>query len=172
MLPIKAIALNVPSIGAAFRIVVLIWQQGVGSDLIGGVPATGAIVNWVPLAIFAFLYGLSMDYEVFILSRVREEYDRCGDTDQAVIRGIDRTGRLVTSGAMILFLAFVALASGPSIEIKVFATGLAAGIALDATVARILVVPALVSLLGKANWWLPSWAGRLVSKPRVELVDG
>jgi hypothetical protein len=80
VLPIKAIALNVLSIGAAFGIVVLIWQQGVGSDLIGGVPATGAIVNWVPLAIFAFLYGLSMDYEVFILSRVREEYDRCGDT--------------------------------------------------------------------------------------------
>ncbi len=119
----------------------------------------------MPLAIFAFLYGLSMDYEVFILSRVREEYDRCGDTDEAVIRGIGRTGRLVTSGAMILFLAFVALASGPSIEIKVFATGLAAGIALDATVVRMLVVPALVSLLGKANWWLPSWADRLVSKP-------
>jgi RND superfamily putative drug exporter len=116
VLPIKAILLNVLSIGAAFGIVVLIWQKGVGSDLIGGVPETGAIVNWVPLAIFAFLYGLSMDYEVFILSRVREEYDRRGDTDEAVIRGIGRTGRLVTSGAMILFLAFVALASGPSIE--------------------------------------------------------
>jgi RND superfamily putative drug exporter len=168
VLPIKAILLNVLSIGAAFGIVVLIWQKGVGSDLIGGVPATGAIVNWVPLAIFAFLYGLSMDYEVFILSRVREEYDRTGSTDEAVIRGIGRTGRLVTSGAMILFLAFVALASGPSIEIKVFATGLAAGIALDATVVRMLVVPALVSLLGKANWWLPGWASRLVSKPAGE----
>jgi putative drug exporter of the RND superfamily len=155
VLPIKAILLNVLSIGAAFGIVVLIWQKGVGSDLIGGVPATGAIVNWVPLAIFAFLYGLSMDYEVFILSRVREEYDRRGDTDEAVIRGIGRTGRLVTSGALILFLAFVALASGPSIEIKVFATGLAAGIALDATVVRMLVVPAVVSLLGRACWWLP-----------------
>jgi RND superfamily putative drug exporter len=169
VLPIKAILLNVLSIGAAFGIVVLIWQEGIGSDLIGGVPATGAIVNWVPLAIFAFLYGLSMDYEVFILSRVREEYDRCGDTDEAVIRGIGRTGRLVTSGAMILFLAFVALASGPSIEIKVFATGLAAGIALDATVVRMLVVPAVVSLLGKANWWLPAWANRLVAKPSSEL---
>jgi putative drug exporter of the RND superfamily len=118
VLPIKAILLNVLSIGAALGIVVLIWQKGVGSDLIGGVPATGAIVNWVPLAIFAFLYGLSMDYEVFILSRVREEYDRRGHTDEEVIRGIGRIGRLVTSGAMILFLAFVALASGPSIEIK------------------------------------------------------
>jgi RND superfamily putative drug exporter len=165
VLPIKAIALNVLSIGAAFGIVVLIWQEGVGSDLIGGVPATGAIVNWVPLAIFAFLYGLSMDYEVFILSRVREEYDRCGDTDEAVIRGIGRTGRLVTSGAMILFLAFVALASGPSVEIKVFATGLAAGIALDATVVRMLVVPAVVSLLGKANWWLPRFRSPRSARP-------
>ena len=110
-----------------------------------------------------------MDYEVFILSRVREEYDRGGETDEAVIRGIGRTGRLVTSGATILFLAFVALASGPSIEIKVFATGLAAGIALDATVVRMLVVPAVVSLLGKANWWLPGWANRLVSKPVSEI---
>jgi putative drug exporter of the RND superfamily len=165
VLPIKAILLNVLSIGAAFGIVVLIWQEGVGSDLIGGVPATGAIVNWVPLAIFAFLYGLSMDYEVFILSRVREEYDRRGDTDEAVIRGIGRTGRLVTSGAMILFLAFVALASGPSIEIKVFATGLAAGIALDATVVRMLVVPAVVSLLGKANWWLPRFRSPRSARP-------
>jgi putative drug exporter of the RND superfamily len=155
VLPLKAIALNVLSIGAAFGVVVLIWQHGWASQAIGGVPATGAIVNWVPLAIFAFLYGLSMDYEVFILTRVREEYDRSGSTDEAIVGGLGRTGRLVTSGALILFLAFVALASGPSVEIKVFATGLAAGIALDATVVRALVVPALVSLLGRANWWWP-----------------
>src|SRR6185369_13703885 len=86
-----------------FGIVVLIWQEGWASQLIGGVPATGAIVNWVPLAIFAFLYGLSMDYEVFILSRVREEYDRTGSTDEAVVRGIGSTGRLVTSAALIVF---------------------------------------------------------------------
>ena len=157
VLPLKAIALNVLSIGAAFGVVVLIWQHGWASQAIGGVPATGAIVNWVPLAIFAFLYGLSMDYEVFILTRVREEYDRSGSTDEAIVGGLGRTGRLVTSGALILFLAFVALASGPSVEIKVFATGLAAGIALDATVVRALVVPALISLLGRANWW---WPGR------------
>ncbi len=153
VLPLKAIALNVVSIGASFGIVVLIWQEGWGSQLIGGVPATGAIVNWVPLAIFAFLYGLSMDYEVFILSRVREEYDETGSTEEAVVRGLGRTGRLVTSAALILFLAFVALAAGPSVEIKVLATGLAAGIALDATVVRAFVVPALVVLLGRANWW-------------------
>jgi putative drug exporter of the RND superfamily len=159
VLPLKAIALNVLSIGATFGIVVLVWQEGWASQLIGGVPGTDAIVNWVPLAIFAFLYGLSMDYEVFILSRVREEYDSCGDTDEAIVRGLGRTGRLVTSAALILFLAFVALASGPSIEIKVLATGLAAGIALDATIVRALVVPALVSLLGKANWYTPFGRG-------------
>jgi putative drug exporter of the RND superfamily len=155
LLPLKAVLLNVLSVGAAFGVVVLVWQEGLGSELIGGVPATGATTTWVPLAIFAFLYGLSMDYEVFILSRMREEYDATGDTDEAVIRGLGRTGRLVTSAALILFLAFVALGAGPNTEIKILATGLAAGILLDATVVRALVVPALVTLFGRWNWWLP-----------------
>ena len=164
LLPIKAVALNVLSIGSSFGIVVLVWQQGGGSDLIGGVPATGSITTWVPLAIFAFLYGLSMDYEVFILSRMREEYDRTGSTDEAVVRGLARTGRLVTSAALVLFLAFVALGAAPNTEIRILATGLAAGIILDATIVRALVVPALVTLFGKANWWLPArlerrWGG-------------
>ncbi|MDO9409610.1 MMPL family transporter [Patulibacter sp.] len=156
VLPIKAILLNVLSVGSSFGIVVLVWQQGGGSELLGGVPATGSITTWVPLAIFAFLYGLSMDYEVFILSRVREEYDRTGSTDEAVIEGLGRTGRLVTSAALVLFLAFVALGAAPNTEIRILATGLAAGILLDATVVRALVVPALVTLFGKANWWLPA----------------
>jgi putative drug exporter of the RND superfamily len=155
LLPLKAVLLNVLSVGAAFGVIVLVWQEGLGSELIGGVPATGAITTWVPLAIFAFLYGLSMDYEVFILSRMREEYDATGDTDEAVVRGLGRTGRLVTSAALILFLAFVALGAGPNTEIKILATGLAAGILLDATVVRALVVPALVTLFGRWNWWLP-----------------
>jgi putative drug exporter of the RND superfamily len=155
LLPVKAIVLNVLSVGAAFGIVVLVWQQGHGSQLIGGVPATDTINNWVPLAIFAFLYGLSMDYEVFILSRMREEYERTGSTDEAVVDGLGRTGRLVTSAALILFLAFIALAATPATEIRILATGLAAGILLDATVVRALVVPALVTLFGRANWWTP-----------------
>ncbi len=157
VLPIKAIVLNVLSVAAAFGVVVIVWQEGHGSELIGSLPGTGAITNWVPLSIFAFLYGLSMDYEVFILSRVREEYDATGDTSQAVIGGLSRTGRLVTSAALILFLAFVALGATPQTEIKTLATGLAAGIALDATVVRAFIVPALISLLGRANWW---WPGR------------
>jgi putative drug exporter of the RND superfamily len=155
VLPLKAIALNVVSVAASFGVVVLVWQDGHGSELIGGVPATGAITTWVPLAIFAFLYGLSMDYEVFILSRVREEYDRTGSTAEATVGGLGRTGRLVTSAALILFLAFVALGAGPNTEIKILATGLAAGILLDATVVRALIVPALLALLGDANWWTP-----------------
>jgi putative drug exporter of the RND superfamily len=115
--------------------------------------------------VFAFLFGLSMDYEVFILARMREEYDATGQTDTAVVRGIGRTGRLVTSAALILFLAFLSLASGPGTEIKVLATGLAAGILLDATVIRALLVPAVISLFGRWNWWLPALPARLL---RVE----
>ena len=155
LLPLKAIVLNVLSVAAAFGVVVLVWQEGHGSSLLAGLPGTGAVTNWVPLAIFAFLYGLSMDYEVFILSRMREEYDRTGSTDEAVVEGLGRTGRLVTSAAMILFLAFVALGAGPQTDLKILATGLAAGILLDATVVRALLVPALVSLFGEANWWRP-----------------
>src|SRR3981081_1708137 len=115
---------------------------------------------WLPLIVFAFLFGLSMDYEVFILSRMREEYDRSGSTHTAVVQGIGRTGRLVTSAALILFLAFTAMASGPDTQVKVFATGLAAGILLDATVIRALLVPAVVSLFGRWNWWLPPGPAR------------
>ena len=105
----------------------LIWQEGHGSEAIWGIAATGSITAWIPLMVFAFLFGLSMDYEVFILSRIREEYDTTGDTDEAVVYGMARTGRLVTSAALILFLAFAALASGPETDVKILATGLAAG---------------------------------------------
>jgi RND superfamily putative drug exporter len=165
LLPLKAVVLNVISVGAAWGVLDLIWQRGHGSDLIWGITATGSITAWIPLMVFAFLFGLSMDYEVFILARMREEYDADGSTDGAVVRGIGRTGRLVTSAALILFLAFVSLASGPETEIKVLATGLAAGIILDATVIRALLVPAVVSLFGRWNWWLPTLPARLL---RVE----
>ncbi len=162
LLPIKAVILNLLSVAAAWGVMVLVWQDGWGSHLIWGIPATAAITAFIPLMVFAFLFGLSMDYEVFILSRVREEYDQIGMTDEAVIRGLSRTGRLVTSAALILFLAFAALGSGPQVIIKIFATGLAAGIIIDATVVRALLVPALVSLLGRWNWWLPRFPARLL----------
>jgi RND superfamily putative drug exporter len=165
LLPAKAILLNVLSVGAAWGVMVLVWQKGYGSELVWGIPATGSIPSWLPLMAFAFLFGLSMDYEVFILSRMREEYDRTGSTELAVVRGIGRTGRLVTSAALILFLAFIAMAAGPGTDLKMFATALATGILVDATIIRALIVPAVVLLMGRWNWWLPRLPARLM---RVE----
>jgi putative drug exporter of the RND superfamily len=156
LLPLKAVLLNIVSVGATLGLMVLFWQHGFGSKAIFNINATGAITFWIPLMVFAFLYGLSMDYEVFILSRIREEYDAGLSTDAAVIEGIGRTGRLVTSAALILFLAFAALASGPGTDLKVLATGLGFGILLDATIVRSLLVPSLVSLFGRWNWYLPA----------------
>jgi RND superfamily putative drug exporter len=165
LLPLKALLLNVISVGAAWGVMTLVWQDGHGSSQLWGIAATGSVTAWIPLMVFAFLFGLSMDYEVFILARMREEYDRSGATDAAVVGGIGHTGRLVTCAALILVLAFVALAAIPMTDTKIMATGLAAGILLDATVVRMLLVPALVSLFGRWNWWLPALPARLL---RVE----
>ncbi len=165
LLPLKAVILNLISLTAVYGLMVLFWQEGYGSDAIFGIAQTGAVTFWIPLMVFAFLFGLSMDYEVFILSRIREEYDAGASTDEAVILGIGRTGRLVTSAALILFLAFAALASGPGTDLKVMATALGFGILLDATLVRSVLVPSLVSLFGSWNWKLPDSIARLV---RVE----
>jgi putative drug exporter of the RND superfamily len=157
LLPLKAVLLNLMSLGAVFGAVVFFWQLGHGSGAIFSVSATGAINFWLPVVIFAFLFGLSMDYEVFILARMREEYDRTGHTSTAVITGIGRTGRLVTSAALILFFAFIALAASPGTDVKVLGTALGVGILIDATIVRALLVPALVSSFGRWNWWLPGW---------------
>ena len=169
LLPLKAVILNIFSVGAAWGVMTLVWQEGHGSEELWGIAATGSIASWIPLMVFAFLYGLSMDYEVFILARMREEYDKGRETDPAVIFGLAQTGRLVTSAALILFLTFAAMASGPQTDVKILATGLAAGILLDATVIRALLVPAVVSLFGKWNWWLPPPAAKLLRvKPSPE----
>jgi len=165
LLPLKAVILNLVSLTAVYGLVVLFWQEGYGSNAVFGIEATGAVTFWIPLMVFAFLFGLSMDYEVFILSRIREEYDAGASTDEAVVLGIGRTGRLVTSAALILFLAFAALASGPGTDIKVMATALGFGILLDATIVRSVLVPSLVSLFGPWNWKLPDSVARIL---RVE----
>jgi RND superfamily putative drug exporter len=162
LLPVKAVLLNLVSLAAVFGSVVFFWQLGHGSDAVFNVSATGAITFWLPVLIFAFLFGLSMDYEVFILARMREEYDATGDTAAAVVTGLGRTGRLVTSAALILFFAFAALASAPGTDIKVLGTALGVGILIDATIVRALLVPALVSLFGRWNWWLPAGLARLL----------
>ena len=165
VLAAKAVLFNLLSVGAAYGVMVLVWQHGLGSNTLWGIPTAGSITVWVPIMVFAFLFGLSMDYEVFILARIREEYDATGSTEHAVEAGIGRTGRLVTSAALILFLSFVSMSTTPDTDVKVLATGLGAGILLDALVVRALLVPALVGVLGRFNWWLPLWAARIL---RVE----
>jgi putative drug exporter of the RND superfamily len=160
ILPLKAVVLNLVSLAAAYGIIVFIFQKGHGSNALWGVHATQSIIPWIPLMIFAFLYGLSMDYEVFMLTRMREAYDETGDTRRAISLGLARTGKLVTSAALVLMFAFIVLASSPGVDIKQFGIGLAAGIIFDATVIRALLVPALMRLLGKWNWWMPSIAAR------------
>jgi RND superfamily putative drug exporter len=170
VLPIKAVILNLVSLAAAFGIVVFVFQEGHGSSL-WNITATQAITAWIPLMIFAFLFGLSMDYEVFMLTRMREAYDETGSTEKAIELGLARTGKLVTSAALILMFAFLVLSSSPGFEIKEFAIGLAAGIIFDATVIRALLVPALMSLLGRANWWMPHWTRKALfidAKPATD----
>ena len=169
LLPLKAVVLNLISLGAAYGIIVFIFQWGHGSEAIWGVPATGAIISWIPLMIFAFLYGLSMDYEVFVITRMREEYDETHDTAKAVELGLARTGKLVTSAALVLMFAFFVLSSSPGLDIKQFGIGLAAGIIFDAVVIRTLLVPSLVRLFGRWNWWLPQPVARILRVPAAPL---
>ena len=173
VLAIKAVVLNLLSLAAAFGIVVFVFQMGHGSGL-WDIPATGSITAWIPVMIFAFLFGLSMDYEVFMLSRMREAYDETGSTDKAIELGLARTGKLVTSAALILMFAFLVLSTSPGYEIKPLAIGLAAGIIFDATVIRALLVPAPMQLLGDANWWMPKWTGTVLRvrqpKPPPEIA--
>jgi putative drug exporter of the RND superfamily len=168
-LPVKALLLNLISLAAAFGVLTFVWQEGHGTSALFSSPATGAVTLWVPLAVFALLFGLSMDYEVFILTRVNEEYAATGDTGEAVVRALGRTGRLITSGALILGLAFIALGGVPVTDVKILSTGLAAGIIIDATVIRGVLAPALLALLGRYNWWLPAPVARLL---RVEPLTG
>jgi putative drug exporter of the RND superfamily len=159
-LPLKAVVLNLVSLIAAYGIIVFIFQEGHGAQAIWHIHATHAIISWIPLMIFAFLYGLSMDYEVFMLTRMREEYDEHHDTDHAVALGLARTGKLVTSAALVLMFAFFVLSTSPGPDIKQFGIGLAAGIIFDATVIRALLVPAIMKVAGDWNWWFPQWMGR------------
>ncbi|MCU1686790.1 MAG: MmpL protein [Amycolatopsis sp.] len=165
LLPAKAVLLNAVSVAATFGVVVIMWQHGVGTNLLWGVSATGSVDTFVPMLMFGFLFGISMDYEVFILARMREGYDRTGSTREGIIEGVSRTGRLVTSAALILFFALASLTSASDPTVRQLASGMAAGVLLDAVVVRMLLLPAMVSLFGKANWWMPEWAARLLRLP-------
>ncbi len=167
VLALKAVVMNVISLGAAFGFMVYFWQEGHGSNLIYGLPATGAIRAWIPTVVFASLFGLSMDYEVFVLTRMREEYDRTGSTDQAVIAGLSRTGRLVTCAALILMVTFLSISLDPNQLVKIVASTSAMGIVVDAVIVRTLLVPAIVALMGKWNWWMPAWLSFGAKTPKL-----
>ena len=161
----KAVVLNLISLGAAFGFIVIFWQSGHGSSAVYGIQATHAIRNWAPIIMFAFLFGISMDYEVFVLARMREEYDITRDTRRAIIQAIARTGRLITCAALILGISFASLSSTNDIAVQVPATGLAVGVILDAVIVRTLLVPALAAVLGEWNWWFPDRLARVLGAP-------
>ena len=168
LVPLKAAILNLLSIGAAYGVLVAVFQWGWGADLIG-LESTIPVVSFIPLFMFAVLFGLSMDYEVFLLSRVREEYRRTGDNQQSVITGLAKTARVITSAAAIMISVFLAFVIDPNPMTKMVGLGLATAIFVDATVVRLVLVPATMQLMGDANWWLPSWLDRLL--PTID-IDG
>jgi RND superfamily putative drug exporter len=154
--PIKAVIMNLLSIGAAYGVVVAIFQWGWLSGPLG-IQGTAPVEPFVPMMLFAIVFGLSMDYEVFLLSRIREEYDRTGDNGLAVADGLAATARVITAAAAIMIMVFASFVLGDVRVVKLFGIGLASAILIDATIVRILLVPATMELLGKANWWFPKW---------------
>ena len=165
--PIKAAIMNLLSIGAAYGVVVAVFQWGWAKGIIG-VDKTGPIDPWIPLMLFTILFGLSMDYEVFLLSRIRENWLRTGDNGTAVADGLAQTARVITAAAAIMFCVFASFVIGDIRVLKVFGLGLAVAVLIDATVVRLVLVPATMELLGKANWWFPKWLDRIVPKLDVE----
>jgi RND superfamily putative drug exporter len=168
LVPIKAALLNLLSIGAAYGVLVMVFQWGWGKGLIG-LESTVPIVSFIPMFMFAILFGLSMDYEVFLLSRVREQYLATGENDASVIGGIAGTARVITSAALIMISVFAGFVLGSDPVTKMMGLGLAVAIFVDATIVRIVLVPATMKLMGDANWWLPGWLDRLL--PTVD-IDG
>jgi RND superfamily putative drug exporter len=169
VIPIKAIVLNLLSVGAAYGVLVMVFQHGWGESLLG-FKSTGAIEPWLPLFLFVILFGLSMDYHVFILSRVREAFDRGMSTEDAVAHGIKSTASVVTSAAIVMVGVFAIFATLSSIIFKQLGVGLAVAILLDATLVRAILLPATMKLLGDRNWYLPKrlgWLPRIAHEPSV-----
>jgi RND superfamily putative drug exporter len=169
LVPLKAALMNLLSIGASYGVLVAVFQWGWGKDLIG-LHDTVPISPFVPMIMFAILFGLSMDYEVFLLSRVREEFLRTGDSHRSVVDGLAGTARVITSAALIMISVFGAFVFAPDVLLKMFGLGLATAVLIDATVVRMVLVPATMALLGDANWWLPRWLDRIL--PHVDVEGG
>jgi len=168
-IPVKAVIVNMLSVGAAYGVIVAVFQWGWLGGVIG-IGATGPIDPWIPLMMFTILFGLSMDYEVFLLSRIREEWRRTGDNSSAVADGLAKTARVITAAAAIMICVFGSFVIGDPLHVlKVFGLGLAAAILIDATLVRMVLVPSVMELLGRANWWMPSWLDRVVPNLGVEV---
>ena len=171
VVPLKAALMNLLSIGAAYGVLVMVFQWGWGKDLIG-LESTIPVLAFIPMFMFAILFGLSMDYEVFLLSRVREEYLRTGDNDSAVVHGIASTARVITSAALIMISVFTGFVLSDDPVTKMMGLGLATAIFVDATIIRMVLVPATMKLMGNANWWLPAWLDRLLPSIDIEGESG
>ena len=169
VIPVKAVIMNLLSVGTAYGLMVLVFQKGVAADLLGFQQAE-VIDAWIPLFLFSILFGLSMDYHVFLLSRIRERYDETGDNAEAVAYGLQSTGGMITGAALIMVAVFGAFASGKTIINQQVGFGLAVAIFLDATLVRSVLVPATMEVLGKGNWYLPSWL-RWLPDLRVEAEE-
>ncbi len=169
LVPLKAALMNLLSVGASYGLLVAVFQWGWGKQLIG-LDETVPIYPFVPMIMFAILFGLSMDYEVFLLSRVREEFDRTGDSHRSVVDGLAGTARVITSAALIMISVFGAFVFAPDVQLKMFGLGLSAAVLVDATIVRMVLVPATMALLGNANWWLPGWLDRIL--PHVDVEGG
>ncbi len=170
LVPLKAVIMNLLSIGAAYGVIVAVFQWGWLKDLIG-VAEAGPVEAWAPMMLFAIVFGLSMDYEVFLLSRMKEEYDRTGNNATAVADGLAATARVITAAALIMILVFSAFVLGDDRAIKLFGFGLAIAVFLDATIVRLILVPATMELLGDRNWWIPKWLDRILPTVRVEPAE-
>jgi RND superfamily putative drug exporter len=167
LVPIKAVLMNLLSVGAAYGVIVAVFQWGWGAELIG-VGKPGPIEAWAPMFLFAIVFGLSMDYEVFLLSRIKEEFNRTGDNTSAVADGVAATARVITAAALIMVCVFGAFVLGNDRQLKLFGLGMAVAVFFDATIVRMVLVPATMELLGARNWWMPAWLDRLLPKINVE----
>ena len=165
--PLKAAIMNLLSIGAAYGVLVAVFQWGWGANLLG-LQGPTPITSLIVVIMFPILFGLSMDYEVFLLSRIKEEYDATGDNTESVARGLAGTGRVVTSAALIMVAVFLSFVASPVPSLKMLGLGLATAVLIDATIVRMVLVPATMALLGKANWWLPGWLDRVLPHLSVE----
>jgi len=170
LVPLKAVIMNLLSIGAAYGLVVAVFEWGWFSDVVG-IDKTGPIAPFIPMMMFAILFGLSMDYEVFLLSRIREEYDRTHDNATAVADGLAATARVISAAALIMVTVFASFIIPDGAMIKLFGAGLAFAILIDATIVRMVLVPATMELLGDKNWWFPKWLDRIVPRLHVEAID-